>query len=358
MTCVAISTDPKSETTQMLIKIANFVETIGLTWFSPPLKMLAGEDARFQGRRWLRMVGLPLLAITIALIGWHGLSRVVKIGTQALPGPVEVTRAASSIYADWRQSKVAYAAYQADFVAAQKEFPEMSAAELRALMPYTATSTYVDQIFVSLVTVFTGFLIACVIAIPLGIMCGMNQAIFEMVNPFIQIFKPVSPLAWLPICGIIIGAVMANPEPGAFFTKSYIISALVVTLCSLWPTLINTANGVASVEKDHLNVARVLNLSWWSKVSKVILPSTIPHIFGGMRLTLGVGWMVLIAAEMLSQNPGLGKFVWDMYQSSSDSTLAMIMVAVITVGLIGFGLDRFMIALQRLVTPWNALGIR
>jgi len=341
-----------------MLKLANFFETIGLTWFSPPLKMLAGEDARYQGRRWLRMVGLPILAITISLVAWHGASKVIKIGNQTLPGPVEVTQAAGQIYANWRQAGVAYAEYQKSFAEAVTEYPEMSTVEIRAIYPYTATPTYVDQIWVSLVTVFTGFLIACAIAIPLGILCGMNQAIFEMVNPFIQIFKPVSPLAWLPICGIIIGAVMANPDPGAFITKSYVISALVVCLCSLWPTLISTANGVASVERDHLNVARVLNLSWWSKVTKVVLPSAIPHIFGGMRMTLGVGWMVLIAAEMLSQNPGLGKFVWDMYQSSSDSTLAMIMVAVITVGFIGFLLDRLMIALQRLATPWNALAIR
>jgi nitrate/nitrite transport system permease protein len=132
----------------------------------------------------------------------------------------------------------------------------------------------------------------------------------------------------------------------------------VVTLCSLWTTLINTANGVAQVDKDYLNVAKVLNLGKFGTIFKVIIPAALPQIFNGMRLSIGVGWMVLIAAEMLAQNPGLGKFVWDMYQSSSDDTLAFIMVAVLTIGIIGFILDRIMIALQRLVSPGALLSVR
>ena len=119
-----------------------------------------------------------------------------------------------------------------------------------------------------------------------------------------------------------------------------------MTLCSLWPTLINTALGVSSIDKDLLNVGTVLQLGWWTKVRKLVLPSALPFIFTGLRLSLGVGWMVLIAAEMLAQNPGLGKFVWDEFQNGSSDSLARIMVAVFTIGIIGFLLDRVMLALQ------------
>jgi nitrate/nitrite transport system permease protein len=117
-------------------------------------------------------------------------------------------------------------------------------------------------------------------------------------------------------------------------------------LCSLWPTLINTAIGVGSIDKDLINVGRVLRLGWFAKLTKLVLPSAVPYIFTGMRLSLGVGWMVLIAAEMLAQNPGLGKFVWDEFQNGSEKSLARIMVAVVVIGLIGFALDRIMGLMQ------------
>jgi nitrate/nitrite transport system permease protein len=135
---------------------------------------------------------------------------------------------------------------------------------------------------------------------------------------------------------------------GAWFEKSFLVSAITVTLCSLWPTLINTAVGVASIDKDLINVGRVLKLGKGTQITKIILPSSLPLIFTGLRLSLGVGWMVLIAAEMLAQNPGLGKFVWDEFQNGSSSSLGRIMVAVFTIGIIGFLLDRVMLTLQKL----------
>ncbi|MEM9726047.1 MAG: ABC transporter permease subunit, partial [Pseudomonadota bacterium] len=123
-----------------------------------------------------------------------------------------------------------------------------------------------------------------------------------------------------------------------------------VTLCSLWPTLINTALGVSSIDKDLVNVSRVLKMSTWTKITRLVLPSALPLIFTGLRLSLGVGWMVLIAAEMLAQNPGLGKFVWDEFQNGSSQSLARIMVAVFTIGIIGFILDRMMYAIQSMFT--------
>ncbi|MEM8977201.1 MAG: ABC transporter permease subunit, partial [Pseudomonadota bacterium] len=182
----------------------------------------------------------------------------------------------------------------------------------------------------------------------LGIMCGLSSTVNGALNPLIQIFKPVSPLAWLPIVTMVVSAVYLNPSDA--LPKSLVISAITVTLCSLWPTLINTALGVSSIDKDLLNVGRVLQLPTWQTITKLVLPSSLPLIFTGLRLSLGVGWMVLIAAEMLAQNPGLGKFVWDEFQNGSSQSLAKIIVAVITIGLIGFLLDRIMYALQSAFT--------
>jgi nitrate/nitrite transport system permease protein len=209
---------------------------------------------------------------------------------------------------------------------------------------YTGSPSYYDQIWTSIQTVFFGFLLATAVAVPLGIVSGLSPTANAALNPIIQIFKPVSPLAWLPIVTIIVSAVYATND--GLFSKSFLVSAITVTLCSLWPTLINTALGVASIDRDLINVSKVLKLNTWTKVTKLVLPSALPLIFTGLRLSLGVGWMVLIAAEMLAQNPGLGKFVWDEFQNGSSSSLARIMVAVFTIGIIGFLLDRLMYAIQ------------
>ena len=129
-------------------------------------------------------------------------------------------------------------------------------------------------------------------------------------------------------------------------------SAITVSLCSLWPSLINTATGVNSIETDYINVGKVLKLGFFTRIYKIIIPSSLPLIFTGLRISLGVGWMVLIAAEMLAQNPGLGKFVWDEFQNGSSDSLGRIMVAVIVIGFIGFLLDRGMLQLQKLVS-WD-----
>ena len=216
---------------------------------------------------------------------------------------------------------------------------------------YTGAPSYYQQIWTSIKTVFFGFLIATAVAVPLGIAAGLSPTANAALNPLIQIFKPVSPLAWLPIVTMIVSAVYVTND--GWFAKSFLISAITVTLCSLWPTLINTSLGVASIDKDLVNVSKVLKMNTYTKITKLVLPSALPLIFTGLRLSLGVGWMVLIAAEMLAQNPGLGKFVWDEFQNGSSSSLAKIMVAVFTIGIIGFLLDRVMYALQSLFTFTN-----
>jgi len=194
------------------------------------------------------------------------------------------------------------------------------------------------------------------IAVPLGIMCGLSKSAYAAINPLIQLFKPISPLAWLPLVTMVVSAVYVSDDP--FFAKSFVTSAVTVALCCLWPTLINTAVGVSSVDSDLLNVSKVLRLNTWVHIQKIILPSSIPMIFTGLRLSLGIGWMVLIAAEMLAQNPGLGKFVWDEFQNGSSQSLARIMVAVLTIGIIGFALDRLMLSLQKSVSWDKSVNLR
>jgi nitrate/nitrite transport system permease protein len=207
-----------------------------------------------------------------------------------------------------------------------------------------------------LFTVFVGFLLASLIAIPIGIVSGLSQNLYNAINPLIQIFKPVSPLAWLPIVTMVVSAVYVSADP--MFSKSFITSAITVMLCSLWPTLINTAVGVSSIDRDLLNVGKVLRLGYFTTVWKIVIPSSIPMIFTGLRISLGIGWMVLIAAEMLAQNPGLGKFVWDEFQNGSSNSLSRIMVAVLAIGLIGFALDRIMLTLQKFFSYDKTATIR
>jgi len=199
-----------------------------------------------------------------------------------------------------------------------------------------------------------GFLIATVIAVPLGIICGLSEKVYQSVNPIIQTFKPVSPLAWLPLVTMVVSALYVTDDP--MFEKAFLTSAFTVALCCLWPTVINTTVGVTSIDRDLVNVSRVLQLPSLVHVRKIVIPSAIPMIFTGMRLSLATGWMVLIAAEMLAQNPGLGKFIWDEFQNGSSDSLGRIMVAVVTIGLIGFLLDRLMLLLQKRIS-WDKQAI-
>ena len=215
---------------------------------------------------------------------------------------------------------------------------------------YQGATTFFDQIGISLITVAVGFLAACILGVPVGILCGISKRVNIALNPIIQLFKPVSPLAWFPIVFVFTTWGIEQPESTSIWQRALWTSAGVVTLCSIWPTLINTAVGVASVDKDHLNVAKVLKLGWFKRIWKIVLPSSLPLIFTGLRLSSGVGWMVLVASDMMAQNQGLGKFVWDMYQNGDTQSTAQIIIAVFFIGAIGFLLDRVMLVCQRLVT--------
>lgn len=273
----------------------------------------------------------PLVGIIGFLGLWAICAPLVKTSLGALPGPGDVLAAFGGLMDEYGAARDSAAAAEA------------------AGRSYSGPPTFIDQIFTSLYTVALGFVLASIVAVPLGLVAGMSKTFNAAINPMVQVMRPVSPLAWLPIVTMVVSASMTGGSD-SWLEKSFVISAFVVMLCSLWPTLINTAIGTASIDKDLLNVGRVLRLGWMSKLRRLVLPSALPFIFTGMRLSLGTGWMVLIAAEMLAQNPGLGKFVWDEFQNGNDQSLARIMVAVFVIGLIGFGLDRIMMVLQGLAS--------
>ncbi len=327
--------------------VSKYLDAVGLSWVTPILMMLAGDSPKEQVRVLWSRLGVPVLAVLVFLFAWAQLAPTVKTSLGAIPGPVEVWEQAVVLNADHVAETAKADAFYARQDARNAALVEAGRGDEVRFRDYTGKPTYYQQIWTSLKTVFFGFLIGTIIAAPLGIICGMSPTMNAAFNPIIQIFKPVSPLAWLPIVTMVVSATMSS-DGG--MSKSFVTSAITVTLCSLWPTLINTAVGVASIDRDLVNVGKVLKLDAWTKVTKLVLPSALPLIFTGMRLSLGVGWMVLIAAEMLAQNPGLGKFVWDEFQNGSSQSLAKIMVAVLTIGIIGFILDRFMAALQAMFT--------
>ena len=312
----------------------------------------------FDSQKLIKATLAPFAAILVFLIIWSAGAKQIETSLGTFPGPVQVWQQAGALWQEHkgeRQKEIAF------YERLQKRLDKAVAAgkpaekiERLKNRKYTGKETFIDQIFTSLGTVSMGFILASLIAIPLGIIIGMNNTLYAAFNPIIQLLKPVSPLAWLPLVTMVVSAVYVSTDP--MFSKSFVTSAITVTLCCLWPTIINTAVGVASVDKDLINVSRVLRLGWLTKTVKIILPSSIPMMFTGLRLSLGIGWMVLIAAEMLAQNPGLGKFIWDEFQNGSSNSLARIMVAVIAIGFIGFLLDRGMLSLQKIVS-WDKNAI-
>ena len=299
---------------------------------------------------------LPAIGLLVFVALWAAVAKNIDTSLGEFPGPSQV----------WEQSIVLIDEHNAQAEKAESFYQrqdERNAKRMASdpsytpkIRAFTGAPTFFDQIWTSLYTVAVGFFVASIIAVPLGILCGLSKGTYAAINPLIQLFKPVSPLAWLPLVTMVVSAVYVSDDP--LFSKSFITSAVTVSLCCLWPTLINTAVGVSSIDKDLVNVSKVLRLNAFNHVVKIVLPSSIPAIFTGLRLSLGIGWMVLIAAEMLAQNPGLGKFVWDEFQNGSSESLARIMVAVLTIGIIGFILDRLMLSVQRYVSWDKSASLR
>jgi nitrate/nitrite transport system permease protein len=248
---------------------------------------LVRARVRDVGRRFLPLSGIALIALI-----WFVASRSVP----DLPSPVQT----------WNESKT----YVLQPFEKRGEMDQGIA----------RLATY------SLLRVSKGFLLGIAIATPLGLLLGVSPTLHRMFDPAIQILRPISPLAWLPL-GLV---VFRKSEPAAMFA---------IAVCSMWPTVINSAAGVRAVPQDYWNVARVLRLSRLATFTKIVVPATLPYIFTGYRLSLGIAWLVIVASEMLTGTPGIGGFLWQEYNSL---IYAHILLAIITIGLIGFALDRLM----------------
>jgi nitrate/nitrite transport system permease protein len=178
----------------------------------------------------------------------------------------------------------------------------------------------------SLERVAKGYVIAIILGAPLGFLLGMSKWFRGSFDPIVQILRPVSPLAWLPLGLVIFG----KPEPAGIFT---------IAMCSMWPTVMNTALGVRAVPQDYLNVARALKLSRLKTLTKIMIPSALPYMFTGFRLSLGIAWLVIVAAEMLTGAPGVGGFLWQEYNAL---IYEHIILCIVTIGVVGFFLDKLM----------------
>ncbi len=319
-------------------------------WLTPWARLARGQQPGAQLTLICRQLGMPIVGILVFLMLWQTAASRIDTSLGQFPGPAQVWEQAGSLH----QEHVRERQREQDFIARQQaRIAERQAVDpdfSGRIRPYTGSPTYYDQIRTSVVTVMSGFLLASLIAIPLGIAIGLSANLFAAVNPLIQLLRPVSPLAWLPLVTIVVSAVYVSSDP--MFSRSFVVSMITVTLCCLWPTVLNTALGVTSVSSDLLNVSRVLRLNALTHIRRIVLPGAVPMIFAGLRLSLGIAWMVLIAAEMLAQNPGLGKFVWDEFQNGSSQSLSRILVAVVTIGIIGYLLDQSMMTLQRAVS-WD-----
>jgi nitrate/nitrite transport system permease protein len=338
---------PASLAARTVDRIAGLLALAGLGFVHPLVRLCRGQQPAAQLAELWRLIGVPTATILLFLLAWSRMAATVETSLGQIPGPAAVWHQAGALLAEHRVERGRAAAFYERQASRNAEILAANPAATVTWPTYTGKPTFLDQIGTSLITVFTGFLLASVAAVPLGILSGLSRTVHAALSPFIQVFRPVSPLAWLPIVTMVVSAVYVSANPTV--PKSFINSAVTVALCSLWPTLINTAHGVSSIDRDLMNVARVLRLRWTTTVAKVVVPSSLPLIFTGLRLSLGVGWMVLIAAEMLAQNPGLGKFVWDEFQNGSSDSLGRIMVAVFTIGIIGFLLDRVMLTIHGLV---------
>jgi len=245
---------------------------------------------------------LPLITLAVFLAAWHVYSLIdaSRDANNYFPGPLE----------SWKDSKsyiTAPLAYRGE--------------QDQGILRFTWASLYL---------VAKGYSLGLLLGVPIGLLLGLSPAFTKAFDPIIQIVRPISPLAWFPIgLGLFKGL-----DGAGLFT---------IAFCSMWPTVLNTAQGVRSVPQDYLNVGRVLRLNKLQMLLKIIIPATLPYMFTGFRLSLGIAWLVIVAVEMLTGAPGLGGFLWQEYNALNYKHIVM---CVIAIGLIGFVLDRLMSAIE------------
>lgn len=245
----------------------------------------------------LKVVTLPVITFGVVLLIWGFISAQI---TPEIPSPVKTWEHASEVFAD----------------------PFYDSGPNDKGIGW--------QVLYSLGRVMAGFALAVIVGVPLGFLMGMSDTFQRAWNPLIQVLKPVSPLAWLPIGLLMFKAA----DPSAIF---------VIFITSIWPIIINTAAGVRAIPQDYMNVAAVLRLSRLEIMTKILMPASLPSIITGMRLSLGVAWMVIVAAEMLTGGIGIGFYVWDEWNNLS---VASIIVAIVLIGFVGIALEMIMTAIQ------------
>ena len=224
---------------------------------------------------------------------------------------------------------------------------------------WTASKLYVSQPFakrgemdqgilsftwLSLKLVLQGYAIALLIGAPLGFILGLSKNATKALDSLIEVLRPVSPLAWFPLGLVLFSSLKLSDGGKVFFGPSDAAALFTIAICSMWPTVVNTAVGVRKVPQDFLNVAKVLKLSRAKTLFKVLVPSTMPYMFTGFRLSLGIAWLVIVAVEMLTGRPGVGGFIWQAYNAGS---YAQIILCILTIGVVGFTLDRLMSVVER-----------
>lgn len=277
---------------------------------------------------------------------------VEAIATVSSARLLSACRSFSSFAAGWRSAlvSVAYLVAGLSFLAGvwalvawwTEDFPG-PASTIKVLLAMVADPFYVYgpndmgiglQLWSSLLRVFAGFSLASIIAIPLGMLMGANRFFNRLFYPLVQILKPVSPLAWFPI-GLVA------------FQSASAATVFIIFITSVWPTLINTAFGVSSIPQDHKNVAKVFGFSRWKYITRILLPYSLPHIITGLRLSIGVAWLVIVAGEMLSGGTGIGFFVWDSWNALS---LEKVIAAILIIGTVGLLLDKLFSILEKKFT--------
>ena len=356
-------------------KIINAIRFIGLGFLEPLIRLIAGEEKKKNSIALFKKVVVPVLSIFIFIMLWHGgatylynveaetriekaladqgeaaaeemraciASGDVSCKPNSLPSPLEVFGAYKKLMKDHRE----ISQKKDEFAQKVAKTNEKRIAKGQKPITYTGRPSFVDQIGTSIKTVIAGFILSLLVAVPIGIVIGLSDVLRSSFNWLIQVFKPVSPVVWLLLVFMIVKTVIKDPD----MDKSFIISFISVGLCAMWATLVNTSVGVASVNPDFTNVSKVLRLGVGKNIFKVVLPASFPMIFTGLRITVSVAWMVLIAIELLAQSPGLGSFVWEEFQNGSSESNAKIIVAMFIIGFIGFMLDRIMLMVQKLVS--------
>ncbi|AEK63797.1 Nitrate ABC transporter, permease protein [Collimonas fungivorans Ter331] len=265
-----------------------------------PLPLPKTGNRRSSMPSWLMQIIAPLLGLAFLVLVWQ----IIAMNNSQFPTPLLTLQEALKLFAD----------------------------------PFYRTSPN-DQgigwnILASLQRVGVGFGLAALVGIPLGFMIGRFRFLSSMFGPIISLLKPVSPLAWLPI-GLL---VFKSANPAAIWS---------IFICSIWPMIINTAVGVQRVPQDYMNVARVLNLSEWKIITKILFPSVLPYMLTGVRLAIGTAWLVIVAAEMLTGGVGIGFWVWDEW---NNLNVPHIIIAIVVIGVVGLLLEQLLVALAKAFT--------